>query len=98
MFEVRQTPAFENWLACLLDKRAQQRIAIRIARLQSGLLGDVKAVGEGIREMRIDFGPGYRVYFVQKGKVLFVLLCGGVKGSQVKDIARAKVLARELED
>lgn len=85
-----------GWLACWTS--GPSSVAIRIARLQSGLLGDVKAVGEGIREMRIDFGPGYRVYFVQKGKVLFVLLCGGVKGSQVKDIARAKVLARELED
>lgn len=96
MFEVRQTPAFENWLACLLDKRAQYRNSHCSTSIWvvGGCEGSWRRYpGDADR-----FGPGYRVYFVQKGKVLFVLLCGGVKGSQVKDIARAKVLARELED
>ena len=98
MFDVEQTEEFADWLSGLSDNRAQARISMRIARLQSGLMGDVKSVGEGIRELRIDYGPGYRVYFVQRGKVLVLLLCGGNKSTQDKDIAHAKVLARELEE
>lgn len=98
MFEVRQTEGFAAWLDGLKDTKAAERIAMRIARMQSGLLGDVKPVGESVSELRIDHGPGYRLYFVQKGRVLIVLVCGGTKGSQKRDIARAKALAAELED
>jgi len=97
MIEVRQTTVFREWLDSLMDGRAAERIAQRIVRLQAGLIGDVKPVGEGISELRIDYGPGYRLYFVQRGRVLIVLLCGGDKRSQRRDIARAKTLAAELE-
>jgi putative addiction module killer protein len=89
---------FEEWLNGLADERAASHIAQRIIRLRNGLLGDVKPVGEGVSELRIDYGPGYRLYFVRRGAVLIVLLCGGNKGSQQHDIARAKRLAAELED
>ena len=98
MFEVRQTEIFASWVDDLADSRAAQRIAQRIVRLQAGLFGDVKPVGEGISELRIDYGPGYRVYFVQRGRILIILLCGGDKRSQRRDIAKAKSLAADLED
>lgn len=98
MIEVRQTTVFRVWLEGLADRRAAERIAQRIVRLQAGLFGDVKPVGEGVSELRVDHGPGYRVYFVQRGQVLIVLLCGGDKRSQARDIRRAKALAAELED
>jgi len=88
---------FREWLDGPSDRRAVERIAQRIVRLQAGLFGDVKPVGDGISELRVDHGPGYRVYFVQRGPVLIVLLCGGAKRSQKRDIARAKALAAELE-
>ena len=97
MIEVRQTPIFRNWLDGLADQRAAERIAQRIVRLQSGLLGDAKPVGGGVSELRIDYGPGYRVYFMQRGRVLIILLCGGDKATQRRDIARARTLAAELE-
>lgn len=75
-----------------------ERIAQRIVRLQSGLLGDVKPVGGGVSELRVDYGPGYRLYFVQRGRLLIILLCRGGKSSQRRDIARAKALATELEE
>jgi len=95
--EVRQTTIFSAWLDRLADDRAKARIAQRIVRLQAGLRGDAKPVGNGVSELRINTGPGYRVYFVQRGQVLIILLCGGDKGSQRRDIARAKQLATELE-
>ncbi len=98
MFEVRQTDVFAQWLEELADTRAASRIAQRIIRVQSGLLGDVKPVGEGISELRVDYGPGYRVYFVQRGKILIVLLCGGGKRTQARDIRKAKALAENLEN
>ena len=98
MFEVRQTEIFASWVDDLADSRAAQRIAQRIVRLQAGLFGDVKPVGEGISELRTDYGPGYRVYFVQRGRILIILLCGGDKRSQRRDIAKAKSLAADLED
>lgn len=98
MTEVRQTPIFRKWLDDLADRRAAERIAQRIVRLQSGLIGDAKPVGGGVAELRIDHGPGYRVYFVQRGTVLIILLCGGDKRSQSRDIVRARSLAEELED
>jgi putative addiction module killer protein len=95
--DVRQTTMFREWLDGLADRRAVERIAQRIVRLQAGLLGDVKPVGGGVSELRVDHGPGYRVYFVQRGPVLIILLCGGAKRSQKRDIALAKALAAELE-
>jgi putative addiction module killer protein len=97
MVDVRQTTIFREWLDALVDQRAAIRIAQRIVRLQAGLIGDVKPVGGGISELRIDYGPGYRVYFVRRGQVLIILLCGGDKRSQRRDIDRAKTLAAELE-
>jgi len=96
MIEIRQTELFARWFAALRDARARARIQVRIDRLQIGNPGDVKAVGEGVSEMRIDYGPGYRVYFVQRGTAYVVLLAGGDKKSQERDIARALELARGL--
>ena len=95
---MRQTPIFREWLDGLADKQAAARIAQRIVRLQAGLLGDAKSVGGGVMELRVDTGPGYRVYFVIRGQVLIVLLCGGDKKTQRRDIAHAKALIDELED
>lgn len=96
--EVRQTEIFAAWMNGLADQRAAERIAQRIVRLQSGLLGDVKPVGGGVSELRVDHGPGYRVYFVQRRRVLIILLCGGDKRTQQRDIERAKALTADLED
>ena len=96
--EVRQTIIFREWLDGLADSRAAERIAQRIVRLQAGLLGDAKPVGEGVAELRVDHGSGYGVYFAQRGRLLIILLCGGDKKSQKRDIKRAKALAMELED
>jgi putative addiction module killer protein len=98
VLEVRQTDNFARWLEGLADTRAASKIAQRIVRLQSGLFGDVRPVGEGVSELRIDYGPGYRVYFVQRGRLLIVLLCGGDKRTQTRDIGRAKALAADLEE
>ena len=94
--EVRQTDSFTAWLAGLKDDRAAKRIAQRLIRTRYGLLGDAKFFGE-IGEFRIDYGPGYRIYFVQRGKVLIILLCGGDKSSQDRDIAKARRLAKDME-
>ena len=96
MVEVRQTDLFKDWFAGLDDAIARRRIAQRIVRLQSGLLGDVKPVGEGVSELRIDYGPGYRLYFVRRGTEVVILLCGGDKHTQERDINRAKALASEV--
>ena len=96
MFEIRQTELFARWFAGLRDGRARTRIQARIDRLQIGNPGDVKPVGESVSEMRIDYGPGYRVYFVQRGAVRIVLLAGGDKSTQGRDIAKALELARGL--
>ncbi|WP_409567179.1 type II toxin-antitoxin system RelE/ParE family toxin [Methylobacterium sp. E-016] len=80
------------------DPRAKARIAIRIDRLALGNAGDAKPVGSGVSEMRIDYGPGYRLYFIRRGEALIVLLCGGDKGSQQRDIVRARALAADLKD
>lgn len=98
MIEVRQTRLFSGWLASLRDVQAQARINIRIRRLSLGNPGDVKPVGEGVSEMRIDYGPGYRVYFAQRGNVVALLLCGGDKRTQDRDIEKAKALAREWKE
>lgn len=93
---LQETPTFESWMANLRDKLARAIILRRLDRVAYGNLGDVKAVGDGVSELRVDHGPGYRVYFVRRGDALIVLLCGGDKGSQARDIARAKALAREV--
>jgi putative addiction module killer protein len=93
MIEVRQTTVFADWIKSLKDAKTAARIAQRIVRLQSGLLGDVKPVGDGVSELRIDHGPGFRLYFVRRGRMLVVLLCGGDKSTQKADIKRAKELA-----
>ena len=97
MIEVRQTAIFAKWFKNLRDGRAQDRIAIRIRRIELGNFGDAKSVGAGVHELRIDYGPGYRVYFVRRGNVIIVLLCGGDKRTQGWDIAQAKELAKEVE-
>lgn len=96
MIEVRQTAVFRTWWGGLRDRRAQRRIADRIARIQGGLLGDIKLF-DGLIEFRIDHGPGYRLYAVRRGDVLIILLCGGDKSSQDRDIRKAREMAEELE-
>jgi putative addiction module killer protein len=96
--EVRQTVEFLKWIGGLRDGRAKRAIAARIDRLATRSPGDVKPVGHGVSELRIRFGPGYRVYFLQRGYVLIVLLCGGDKSSQDADIAKAHTMAKELEE
>ncbi|WP_313609301.1 type II toxin-antitoxin system RelE/ParE family toxin [Rhizobium sp.] len=96
MIEVRQTVVFSDWLNTLRDRNAAARIAIRIRRLELGNPGDIKAVGEGVSEMRIDYGPGYRLYLTYTGRTLVILLCGGDKSSQSRDIAQAKKMAKEI--
>ena len=96
MIEIRQSEAYARWFESLRDRQARARIDARIRRLSLGNPGDVKPVGEGVSELRIDFGPGYRVYFVQRGQTLVILLAGGDKRTQVRDIKTAIELARNL--
>src|SRR6266571_477726 len=96
LIEVRQTDIFAAWLAGLRDHQARARITARVRRLSLGNPGDVKPVGSGVSEMRIDYGPGYRVYFTQRGEVLAILLAGGDKRTQERDIKTALQLARAL--
>ena len=98
MIEVRQTELFANWLRKLRDEKARARIQIRIRRLSLENFGDVKPVGEGVSELRIDYGPGYRVYFQQIGDVVVLLLIGGTKKTQEADTAKAKKLAKEVQN
>ena len=95
MIEVRTTAIFDAWLTSLRDLRARARIQARVDRLAVGNPGDTRTVGEGVIELRIDYGPGYRVYFVQRGGALVLLLCGGDKRTQVADIGRARKMAKE---
>lgn len=97
MYSIRTTDSFDNWFMGLRDVRARVRIQTRIDRLEMGNPGDSKSVGGGIVELRINYGPGYRVYYVQRGNVLVVLLCGGDKSSQQNDIAFAKEIAAYLD-
>ncbi|MBO9329546.1 type II toxin-antitoxin system RelE/ParE family toxin [Achromobacter xylosoxidans] len=97
MPSVRTTAIFDDWLRKLRDVRARARIQARIDRLELGNPGDSKPVGGGVCELRIDHGPGYRVYYTQRGTVLVVLLCGGSKATQPADIARAKAIAAVLD-
>jgi putative addiction module killer protein len=96
VLEIRQTEVYARWFSGLRDRMARARIDARIRRLSLGNPGDLKPVGEGVSELRIDYGPGYRVYFVQRGQALVILLAGGDKRTQDQDIATALELAREL--
>ena len=98
MIEIRRTQAYDDFIAGLRDRQARVKINARIFRLENGNPGDVAPVGDGISELRVHYGPGYRVYYKQRGDVLIILLCGGDKTSQSKDIAHAKQLAQDLED
>jgi putative addiction module killer protein len=96
MIEIRKTDNFAKWLDGLNDIRARARILVRIERLASGNPGDVKPVGEGVSELRIDYGPGYRVYYKKQGRTVIILLAGGDKRTQSKDIRTALSLAKNL--
>jgi len=96
MIEVRQTDKYAEWFKSLRGRQARARLNTRIRRLSLGNPGDVRPVGEGVSELRIDYGPGYRVYFVQRGESLVILLAGGDKRTQNRDIKTALELAREL--
>ena len=98
MFQIRKTDRFAKWIDNLRDLRGRARILARIARLAAGNPGDVKPVGEGVSELRIDTGPGYRVYYVKKGSEWVILLAGGDKSTQATDIDAALQLARDLEE
>ena len=94
MIEIRQTETYAEWFSSLRDRQAKARIDIRIRTLSLGNPGDVKAVGEGVSELRVDYGPGYRVYFVQRGQTVVILLAGGDKRTQDRDIKTALELTR----
>ena len=98
MRELIKSATFDRWLTGLKDSRARARIATRLDRLALGNPGDVKAVGSGVSELRIDYGPGYRVYFMQRGPVVIVLLCGGDKRTQSTDIKRAIAIAEDWQE
>jgi putative addiction module killer protein len=98
MATILRTDIFINWVNRLRDRRAAARIATRVLRLADGNAGDVRPVGEGVSEMRIDYGPGYRVYFISRGEAVVLLLCGGDKRTQDRDIALAKKLAKEWKE
>ena len=96
--EIRKTEVFANWFNSLRDRRAKARIQARIDRLELGHFGDVAPVGEGVSELRIFYGPDYRVYFVKRGSVVVILLSGGAKSTQDSDIVKAKEMAKQLEN
>jgi putative addiction module killer protein len=96
MIEIRETEVYALWFSSLRDRQVKARIDTRIRRLSLGNPGDVKPVGAGVSELRIDYGPGYRIYFIQRGSALIILLAGGDKRTQQQDIAQAIELARDL--
>jgi putative addiction module killer protein len=96
MVQIAQTEAYSTWFAKLSDIQAKARIVARIRRMELGNTGDAKSVGGGVSELRIDYGPGYRVYFTKRGNTLVVLLCGGDKKTQKRDIETAKRMAKEV--
>ena len=98
MFMIKQLPEFVEWLSRIRDTVTRLRLAKRLDKAERGLLGDIKLVGEGVHEMREDFGPGWRMYSVQRGTTLIVMLGGGDKSTQKADIAKAIKLAAKLED
>jgi putative addiction module killer protein len=96
MFEAKRTEAFDGWLQGLKDSKVRSRIQARIDRLSNGNPGDVAPIGDGLSELSINFGPGYRVYYARAGKTLYMLLCGGDKGNQHADIKNARAMWKEL--
>ena len=96
MLDIKQTKTYRKWEHKLKDQKAKAVIAARVFRLANGLAGDVTPIGQGVSELRIHYGPGYRLYFKQKGSEIIILLCGGDKGTQNRDIEIAKNLAKEL--
>jgi putative addiction module killer protein len=98
MYSIRRTDVFAQWLLRLRDRAGAARIEIRVKRLEMGNPGVCRPLQHGVREMKIDFGPGYRVYFVERASVQVILLCGGDKSSQQDDIAQAYALVQQLED
>ena len=96
MYRLLSTEIFDHWLRRLQDRKGRARILARLESAQLGNLGDVRSVGEGIREMRVHSGPGYRVYFAQRGRVLLLLLCGGDKSTQARDMTKARQVLRDL--
>lgn len=98
MLQLRQTETFRKWERRLTDQKARAMIAARLFRLANGLAGDVAPVGEGVSELRIHYGPGYRIYFKRRGQEILVLLCGGDKSTQERDIAAAKKLAEQWDE
>ena len=97
MFKIKQTETFTTWFADLRDAKAKARIIMRMDRARAGNLGDVKSVGAGVSEMRVDVGPGYRIYYARRDKTILLLLCGGDKSTQSRDIKRAIALAQETK-
>ncbi len=98
MFQVKETETYRRWERSLRDRKARVAISARLFRLTSGLFGDAVPVGQGVSELRIHFGPGYRIYFQQRGNEIVLLLCGGDKSTQQRDIALAKKLAEEWSE
>jgi putative addiction module killer protein len=98
MIEVRKTAIFTKWFNSLKDRKSRARIQVRIDRVEMGNFGDSAPIGEGVSELRIFYGPGYRVYYVQRGNIVVILLSGGDKSTQQADIVKAKEIARQLED
>ncbi|QND50813.1 type II toxin-antitoxin system RelE/ParE family toxin [Phyllobacterium sp. 628] len=98
MVEVRQTDVYSTWFAKLKDHNARSRINVRIRRLELGNPGKVEPVGEGVSELKIDYGPGYRVYYINRGNTVVILLCGGDKSTQDEDIKTAKQMASEIKE
>jgi putative addiction module killer protein len=98
MIEIRETDTYKKWFDSLNDKMAKARIDIRIKRVSLGNFGDVEPVGKGVSELKIDYGAGYRVYFVKQENIIVILLCGGDKSTQKKDIQKAHKLSQELKE
>jgi len=98
MIEVLQTDFYKKWFAALRDRMARARIDARIRRISLGNFGDVKPVGDGVSEIRIDYGPGYRIYFCRDGNTVIILLCGGDKSTQERDIQRAHEIANNMKE
>ena len=98
MYTILRSEAFAEWLDNLADEKAKARISVRIISAEKGNFGDCAPVGDGISEMRIHFGPGYRLYFTRRGKVVYLLLCGGDKSSQKRDIKRAKAMLAAMKE
>jgi len=96
--QLRPTKEFSEWLRDLKDRQGRARIVSRLDRLEDGNPGNSRSVGEGVVELEIDVGPGYRVYYIQRGEVLIILLCGGDKSTQARDIQRAKLIAKNVVD